>query len=344
MGKMMGNFVGINRDKWNMMDLSGNHIKLLAKAIYIEMLIQAPYWEQTKTVAVGPKNNQSTIEVGRGQILIDRRCWFYEQGIDHKTADRVMDHMVLIGLLAVRPVEIKPTRRDLVTILNYDDIQGFPTTDPQVTHNRTTTDPQVTHNRPTSDPQVTHNHHENPNDIRNVEPPNNKQRTTNKKQVTINKGFPEPPENAQNISNQSIDPASQALAPVLVSPKKDKPPTGSLVWEAYKDSYQAKYGVPPIRNAQVNSICKQIVDRVGFEEAPNLVRFYLTHDNKFYLSKCHQLKYCLSDAEKLYTEMKKGIKMTRGTAEAVEAQQENDAQYHRVMAMLEQRRKANERK
>lgn len=103
-----------------------------------------------------------------------------------------------------------------------------------------------------------------------------------------------------------------------------------------------KYGVSPIRNAQVNAICKQIVERVGIEDAPDLVAFYLSHDNKFYLSKCHQLKFCLSDAEKLYTEMKKGIKMTRGTIEAVESKQEDEAQYQRVMAMLEQRRRTNE--
>ena len=86
------------------------------------------------------------------------------------------------------------------------------------------------------------------------------------------------------------------------------------VWNAYKKAYFQKYGVSPVRNAQVNSQIKSLVQRIGKNESAKVVEFYLTHNDSFYVRSMHMLGLCLKDCEKLRTEMLTGIKTNWTTA------------------------------
>lgn len=81
------------------------------------------------------------------------------------------------------------------------------------------------------------------------------------------------------------------------------------IWLAYEEAYQARYKVPPARNATVNSQIASFANRLG-KEAPQVVRFYLTHNDGFYLKKTHAFGLCLSDAETLRTQWARGRAVT----------------------------------
>jgi hypothetical protein len=96
-----------------------------------------------------------------------------------------------------------------------------------------------------------------------------------------------------------------------VSPSKSEP-----VINAYKEAYFNRYGIDPLVDVVVRSQACKIVDRVGNDHAPSIVSFYLSHDKPFYLENAHKLGICLSDCEKLYTEMKKGGYITKEYVES----------------------------
>lgn len=103
-----------------------------------------------------------------------------------------------------------------------------------------------------------------------------------------------------------------------------KPPTiGSQVWESYRGAYVERYTHEPKRNSQVNAVCKQLVDRLGVDDAIKVVRFYLTHNGRWYVQNAHMLRYCLKDAEALHTQMLAGYHMTSVEAHFVDRQQSN---------------------
>ncbi len=104
-----------------------------------------------------------------------------------------------------------------------------------------------------------------------------------------------------------------ALTPTLTLTTENIPP-GSAVWSAYSGSYFARYGVAPVRNAKSNGQCSQLVKRLGIDAAIGVVKFYLTHQQAYYVAKAHGLGPCLSDAEALHTQMLNGQKITRGSA------------------------------
>lgn len=80
----------------------------------------------------------------------------------------------------------------------------------------------------------------------------------------------------------------------------------NAAWVAYSDAMKQIHGVEPERNVKVNSLLCKIVDRVGDANAELLVRHYVSHPNKFYASRGHQLDFALRDAEALMLEIKKG--------------------------------------
>jgi len=84
---------------------------------------------------------------------------------------------------------------------------------------------------------------------------------------------------------------------------------GAEIWEAYQDAYRARYGVDPVRNATTNSQCSALHKRLG-ESAIEVVRFYLTHNDGWYLRNQHPIGACLSQAESLHTQMQRGVSVT----------------------------------
>ncbi len=88
-------------------------------------------------------------------------------------------------------------------------------------------------------------------------------------------------------------------------------------WDAYCEAYKARWEFEPDRNAAVNSQIKQLVEKVG-EAAPDLVRFYLTHNDGFYVKACHPITLCLRDYVGLKTQMLRGQPITTADTRRLE--------------------------
>src|SRR3954466_11321287 len=68
---------------------------------------------------------------------------------------------------------------------------------------------------------------------------------------------------------------------------------GSLVWDAYSKAYTFRHGHAPIRNAKMSMICKSIAERVGVDDAVEMVDFYVRINDQFIAKKMHPLGLCL---------------------------------------------------
>lgn len=119
--------------------------------------------------------------------------------------------------------------------------------------------------------------------------------------------FTKPNANAL-VAGQSTDlPAKRKKA------ARKKPQTVDT-WEAYSAAYKQRYGILPVRNARVNAQLAQFVQRVPIDEAPLVAAFYVQSNNRWYVSKGHDIGSLLADAEKLRTETVTGERMTAARA------------------------------
>lgn len=91
--------------------------------------------------------------------------------------------------------------------------------------------------------------------------------------------------------------------------KKESAELNRKIWEAYASSFSERYRVQPTRNASVNAKISQLGKRLG-EDAVNVVKFFLKHNDGFYLKKVHDIGLCLKDAESLHVQMQRGQTVT----------------------------------
>jgi len=106
---------------------------------------------------------------------------------------------------------------------------------------------------------------------------------------------------------------------------------GSEVWTSYSYAYLHRYGVEPVRNAKMSSLCKTLVQRVGKDDAVELVRFYLDQRDAFFVMNCHPLGTLIAQAEGLVTRMRTGLRVTRKQAEVID---EGDSNAQASLAYL----------
>lgn len=84
----------------------------------------------------------------------------------------------------------------------------------------------------------------------------------------------------------------------VVKIKAPKEPTATAkVWKAYEESISLRYGSGPPCNAVVLGQAKQLVARVGAEDAVNLVKFFVGLDDAWLKENCHPLGFCLKGCE-----------------------------------------------
>lgn len=96
---------------------------------------------------------------------------------------------------------------------------------------------------------------------------------------------------------------------------KDKDKENSLknkiIKNAYSEAYVLRYGIEPAtKNASFNSMVSKLREKLGVDEAVEVVRFYLTHNDGFYIKATHSFNLCLRDADTLRTQMLKGKAIT----------------------------------
>lgn len=109
-------------------------------------------------------------------------------------------------------------------------------------------------------------------------------------------------------------------------------------WGAYCDAYLTRYGVGPVRNQQVNAQVKQLVLRLGQEEASAVARFFVERVNERYVvQNCHQLGLLLKQAEAYRTQWATDRAVTATQAQQADQTASNFDAVDEAMAILEQR-------
>lgn len=105
--------------------------------------------------------------------------------------------------------------------------------------------------------------------------------------------------------------------------KKKEPPKSNAAWAAYASAYEARYGYPPLRCQQANTDLCRLIDKVGAEAAPEIARFYLSHNSKFYVEKLHPTWLLARDAPALHTQWRANQQMLSSKAQEIERRQHN---------------------
>jgi len=90
-------------------------------------------------------------------------------------------------------------------------------------------------------------------------------------------------------------------------PPPDSKVLNKLIWESYKNSWAARYGSEPIRNATVNSQISSLAKRLG-PDAEAVTKFYLTLEDPFVKKQLHPMGLLLSSAEGIWGQWKTGKK------------------------------------
>lgn len=145
-------------------------------------------------------------------------------------------------------------------------------------------------------------------DSDNAPSPNHKPLTINQEPLTKN----------HKPCNSNPKPKTLPVAIATSDEKKrealDLLNAGREVWDSYKNAYFLRYQTDPVQNAKVRSIIKQFVQRIGTEEARHVAAYFVSHDDRFYVQKQHQVEQMLKDAEGLRTQWATNRTVTSGKA------------------------------
>lgn len=138
-----------------------------------------------------------------------------------------------------------------------------------------------------------------------------------------------------SLSLDSLNTDSKTLTSAVApspakKPRKAKAPedlaakeANRETWRAYADSYFNRYGAEPVRNAKVNGLIAQLVQRLGADEAPDVAFYYVTINDAFYLRTLHDLGNLVAKCESIRTQWATGKQMTGTSARQIENTQAN---------------------
>lgn len=118
-------------------------------------------------------------------------------------------------------------------------------------------------------------------------------------------------------------PAVRSAKPSKPKAAEQEKPKTADVWDAYSSAYAERYGVEPLRNAKVNALLSQFLNKLPTDEAPAVAAFYVCSNNQFYVAKGHSVAMLLADAEKLRTEWVTGRQTTATQARLADQTQTN---------------------
>ena len=113
---------------------------------------------------------------------------------------------------------------------------------------------------------------------------------------------------------------------------------GIEAWNGYRDAYQRRYGVEPVRNAKVNSQLALFVKRIPAVEVAEVAAWYLGNNAALYVRAGHPVDLLLRDAEKLRTEWATGQRVTETGARASDQRQERGGIADRLLAKAARQR------
>lgn len=101
----------------------------------------------------------------------------------------------------------------------------------------------------------------------------------------------------------------------VIKKPKSKPSAQNLedarkVRNAYKLEYYNRYKIDVVESAKFHSAIKQIIARIGVEDALGTLQFFVWHNDPLYLKGTHQIGLALRDCESLRTQYIKGKAIT----------------------------------
>ncbi len=138
-------------------------------------------------------------------------------------------------------------------------------------------------------------------------------------------------------------PSPAPKSELFFDPPKDLGPSKKVIternrkiWESYRSAYLMRYKVEPVRNLTVNTQIANIGKRIGHERAVDLVEFFLSHNDSYYVKTQHTIGACLKDCESLHTQMLRNKPITGAAARNFEKNHEGVSQSEMFRRLGEQ--------
>ncbi len=142
-------------------------------------------------------------------------------------------------------------------------------------------------------------------------------------------------------SGEPSFPAGLPAAPPVVDSETELQAACRATWAAYATAYRERHGVAPVRNAKVNANVKQIVQRLGREEAPAVAAWFLTVNERYVVQAMHDLGQLLARCEAYRTQWATGRQMTQASAQQQDQTQSNANAADEAKALLRKIKEAS---
>lgn len=105
--------------------------------------------------------------------------------------------------------------------------------------------------------------------------------------------------------------------------ERDRQQACRSIWSAYAAAYQHRYGTNPVRNSKVNGQVRDLLKRLGAEEAPAVAAYFVGINDAYLIRNCHDLGSLLAKAESYRTQWATDRQMNGATARQLERTQAN---------------------
>ncbi|HCE9490691.1 TPA: helix-turn-helix domain-containing protein, partial [Pseudomonas aeruginosa] len=105
--------------------------------------------------------------------------------------------------------------------------------------------------------------------------------------------------------------------------ERDRQQACRAIWSAYAAAYHHRYGTHPVRNSKVNGQVRDLLKRLGAEEAPAVAAYFVGINDAYLIRNCHDLGSLLAKAESYRTQWATDRQMNGTTARQLERTQAN---------------------
>lgn len=137
-------------------------------------------------------------------------------------------------------------------------------------------------------------------------------------------------------SGEPSFPAGLPAAPPVAGSETELQAACRATWTAYAKSYTQRHGVAPVRNAKVNANVRQLVQRLGHSEAPQVAAWFLAVNERNVVQAMHDLGFLLTRCEAYRTQWATGRQMTQTGAMQQDQTQSNATTADDAKALLRQ--------
>ncbi|MGY6085135.1 helix-turn-helix domain-containing protein [Stenotrophomonas sp. SM006] len=144
--------------------------------------------------------------------------------------------------------------------------------------------------------------------------------------------------------NRHITPIEPSDEPPVAPPVATPPTKAELeeqmqsackaTWGAYRAAYRNRHGVDPVRNAKVNTNVRDLVKRLGREEAPLVAGWFVSVNEQYAVKRMHDLGVLLAGAEAYRTQWATGRQVTATIAQQHDQTQANASAVDDAKALL----------